>query len=123
MSPEREPTMKLFHVSGFAELTEKEEGDKFVLTPGSNGAEGKGVYFAENEPRFSAAEGAQKGVRVVVVIETDTTSGWWRSKGYVVRKFGRPRTWHSDEKEISLKVNKAEAINDVKYLYCDWQWI
>lgn len=120
---EKEPVIKLFHVSGFEELADKSIGDNIFLTPGPHGAEGKGVYFSENVPRFEAAEGAQNHVAAVIVIEADSTSGWWRSKGYVVRKFGRPRTWHSDEKEIALTVSRVEEIDGIKYLYCDWEWV
>lgn len=119
---EHGPRMQLFHVSGFAELATKEVGDRIVLVPGPQGAEGSGVYFSERVPRFEAAEGAQKGVSAVVVIEADSSKGWWRSKGYVMRKFGRPRTWHSDEKQVALEVSKTEMVDGIKYLYCDWKW-
>jgi|GEM_PF-1948996 len=120
---ESAPKVELFHVSGFKEFAEKEEGDSLLLEPGPQGAEGNGVYFSEHAPRFKAAEGAQKqGVAAVIVIEADSTAGWWRSKGYVTKKFGRPRTWHSDEKDIRLTVKKAELIDGVKYLHCDWDW-
>lgn len=64
---EKEPVIRLFHVSGFSELADKGVGDSIVLTPGPQGAEGKGVYFSENVPRFEAAEGARKGVAAVIV--------------------------------------------------------
>lgn len=89
---EHGPRMQLFHVSGFPGLARKEVGDRIMLVPVPQGAEGSGVYFSEKIPRFEAAEGAQKGVSAVVVIEADSPQGWWRSKGYVMRKFGRPRT-------------------------------
>ena len=44
------------------------------------------------------------------------------SKGDVKRKFGRPRTWHSDLKNIICTVNKVEEKDGVKYLFCDWEW-
>ena len=122
LQTEREPPTKLFHVSGHQELMGKELGDSFVLTPGSQGAEGSGVYFSEGDPRFSAAEGARGKATVVVVIEPNSKKGWWQSKGYVMRKFDRPRTWHSEGKNIRCVVTRVEDLAGTKYLFCDWEW-
>lgn len=119
---EKEPRRKLFHVSGYAELANKKMGDSFFLHPGQQGAEGSGVYFSENTPRFTAAEGARKNVTAVIVIEAALKDGWWRSKGYVTRKFGRPRTWHSDGKSMLCSIKRIEEKDGMRYLFCDWEW-
>ena len=121
-SIEHEPATRLFHVSGYGELKDKEKGDSFVLNPGPQGAEGKGVYFAENDPRFTAAEGAKDGASAVVVIGADSKDGWWRSKGFVAKKFGRPRTWHSEGKDVRCTIKNVQEIDGLKYLFCDWEW-
>lgn len=108
---------KLYHISGWRDIP-KNPGDSFILHPGAQGAEGKGVYFSENTPRPSAAEGAVKGVSAIVVIIAETKKDWWRTKSSVAKKYNRPRTWHSDGKSILCQVQRVENNN----LFCSWEW-
>lgn len=114
---------ELFHVSGWDELGDKKVGDSFVLHPGQQGAEGKGVYFSESKPRFSAAEGAKKSEQqVVVVIRSESPQGWWRTKSMHARKHDRPKTWHTAGKYIQCSIQDIREIDGTKYLFCDWAW-
>ena len=108
----------LFHISGWSRLARMEQGDVFTLTPGVQCAEGVGVYFSEGTPRSSAAEGARNGRTAVVKITTTAANGWWRSKNSVVRKFNRPRTWHTNGKGIQCQVLRRDG--DI--LTCRWRW-
>lgn len=98
----------LYHVSAFEDLRAVDVGDSFVLVPGQQNAEGPGVYFSENKPRFTAAEGVNKagGESAVVVIRVSDYNGWWRTKGSKYKRFNRPRTWHSDGKSMKCIVKK-----------------
>jgi len=110
----------IYHISGW---TEVKNADAFTLHPGPQHAEGVGVYFSEGAPRWSAAEGTHKnGVTGVVVIEVDDPRGWWRSKGVKSRRFGKPRTWHTDGKSIECRVIERWATGGVDFLRCHWRF-
>ena len=116
--------VQLCHVSGWEELSTKDVGDTFVLIPGQQAAEGNGVYFSEEKPRLTAAEGTyvggvRKDPAAIVLISAESAEGWWRTKNSIVRKFGRPRTWHTDGKSIKLKVVAKQGIR----LTCDWSFV
>ena len=101
----------IYHVSSLVYNGE----ETITLVPGSQGAEGKGVYFSESRPRFSAAEGARRlGYHSIFVLHPSTPKGWWRTKNCHVRKFGRPRTWHSEGKVVRLsqlrQIGEVEGI-------------
>lgn len=115
---------KLYHVSGWQELKNKQIGDSFTLIPGPQGAETPGVYFSEQEPRFTAAEGANRlnGPKSVIIIQPEFANGWWRSKGFAEKKFNRPRTWHSKNKEVICTIKNIEERNSLRYLDCDWRF-
>jgi len=106
----------LYHVSGWGKLSSASPGDTFTLRPGPQGAEGKGVYFSEEKPRFSAAEGSKGGVTGVVVIPCpESAKGWSRTKNSICRKHGRPRTWHTKGREITLRVCQVSGI----FIFCE----
>lgn len=111
----------MYHVSSFPALADMSVGDIFTLRPGPQGAEGSGVYFSESAPRFTAAEGAQRsGVSAVVVIPIPSRpKEWYRTKGSVLRKYGRPRTWHSKGSNVRCTVNHVQMENQVPFLFCD----
>ena len=112
----------LYHVSGWDHLSSLNEGDSFILNPGPQGAEGPGVYFSENKPRFSAAEGAVEGISAVVFIKAPPPQDfhmWYRTKMAFVKKFNRPRTWHTKNKSIKLTIRSISYENDIPYLFCD----
>jgi hypothetical protein len=120
--------MTLFHVSGWESLPEVKVGESFVLVPGTQCAEGRGVYFSEEAPRLTAAEGAHMRPSAVVVITTTNNEGWWQSKRAKARKFKKPRTWHTDGKKIQCCLDHQEEMTlecgmVVCALYCSWAWI
>ena len=115
----------LFHVTAWSELLSKQVNDSFVLNPGPQGAEGKGVYFSQTYPRFTAAEGANlngKKPAAVIVIEAKKSDDWWTSKGSV-KKYGRPKTWHSKDKSMVFQIKSIKDVDGLRYLECDWQWL
>ncbi len=115
----------LYHVSNFEELKNVKAGDTFLLNPGQQNAEGLGVYFSQDKPRHTAAEGAGRtGIMGVVVIKAEPSKEWWRSKGSTIKKFNRPRTWHTYGKSIILTVEKIHNDPDSQYptLECSWEF-
>jgi hypothetical protein len=89
-------TSRLFHISCLKWAGETE----ITLVPGTQCAEGKGVYFSEGEPRFSAAEGARQGAGAIFCLDVEGSAGWWRSKRCNCRN--RPRTWRTEGVPITL---------------------
>jgi hypothetical protein len=117
-------TSTLFHVSAWGALSDAQAGETFILRPGTQNAEGVGVYFSESAPRLTAAEGAgRSGLAAIIQICATEPDGWWRSKGGKARKFGKPRTWHSDKKQVQITVI---SIGNSEYgcpiLVCDWKF-
>lgn len=107
-----EAATRLYHISGWGELSDAKVGDTFTLKPGRQNAEGLGVYFSEGAPvKVTTAEGtAQSGATAVVETEVSGTAGWWRTKPSIARKFNRPITWHTDGKSLSCKVESVGNI-------------
>lgn len=117
--------MTLYHISNWEALKTAVVGETYVLRPGTQNAEGVGVYFSEGEPRWTAAEGSvQKGVSAVIAIDTplDATA-WWLSKGGKARKFNKPRTWHSAGKNLAITIVSIDTINNLPLLHCVWQGV
>ena len=114
----------LYHVSSWAALAVAKPGDKFLLRPGPQCAEGLGVYFSEGVTRPTAAEGAGKeGLSAIVEISCDTAAeGWWRSKSCKAKKFGKPRTYHSYGKDVIITVVSVRYEFGCTVLACDWEF-
>jgi len=115
----------LYHRATVPGLQEKNPGDSFILKPGMQGAEGIGVYFSEGTPvKSSTAEGIARigGQTGIIRIEVKSPSGWWRSKGAKSRKFGKPRTWHSDGKSLKLTIKDIGSYEGDLLLNCDWEF-
>lgn len=113
--------MLAYHVSGWADLASAQCGTEFTLRPGTQCAEGLGVYFSETAPRVSAAEGCCNNPTAIIVIEVESSVGWWRTKPGIARKFGRPITWHTDGKSVTCKVEAVEGENP-PVLRCTWSF-
>ena len=111
-SRDLEAAARLYHISGWGELSDAEVGDTFTLKPGRQNAEGLGVYFSEGAPvKVTTAEGtAQSGATAVVETGVSGTAGWRRTKPSIARKFNRPITWHTDGKSLSCKVESVGTI-------------
>ena len=103
----------LYHVSGSADLAALQVGATFTLRPGPQGAEGRGVYFAEGV-RLTAAEGAAgcPAVIVAIAVADSQARAWWRTKPSVARKHGRPRTWHSAGADVRCEVVERDEWSD-----------
>lgn len=114
--------MQLYHVSGWSALALCGVGSEFTLRPGTQCAEGVGVYFAEGQPRFSAAEGTGGHPTAVICLDAGEgdAAGWWQSKAAKARKFGKPRTWHSDGKSLRCIVQAIGEYEAVPLLQCAW---
>ena len=110
---------KLYHISGWEELFQLQIGDSFTLRPGTQCAEGKGVYFSENQPRPSAAEGSFQRTAITIEIVISSSKGWWKTKNSICHKFGRPRTYHSCGKNIKCHILDKQGWNK---LTCSWEW-
>lgn len=123
-------SQNLYHVSGWEEIKDLKPGDALTLKPGEHNAQGEGVYFSEDIPRVSAADNLtqnQKSPSAIIEIIATNIEGWYRSKPELVKKYNKPRTWHSDGKEMRLVVltrNKL-AIDgiEVPILHCAYRWI
>jgi len=103
----------LYHRSSSAELRDVVVGDNFTLRPGPQGAEGVGVYFSQGAPvKPTTAEGTlRKGQTAIVVIDTPSRTGWYVSKTGKTEKFGKPRTWHTDNKTLELRVTQITDVD------------
>ena len=112
--------IRLYHISSWEGIP-RNIGDVFTLHPGPQGAEGTGVYFSAKEPRPGAADAAYNGrlCAALVCIEVQSPKGWWRTKNSVCRKFGRPRTYHTQGKSLRCKVVAKEGWGK---LICEWKW-
>lgn len=115
----------LFHKSGWQHLGTLDVGDTFTLRPGTQCAEGVGVYFAEGVAvRDSTAEGTHTAASITcVVIEVADSLApvaWWRSKAAKARKFKKPRTWHSNGAHIACTVERVSMEAGCKTLHCSW---
>ena len=110
--------MKLFHISAWDALAQAKEGDEFTLIGGPQHAEGPGVYFSAGEavPPTTAEGTRVTGISAIVVLDATTPTGWWRTAPRIVRKFGRPATWHSDGKAVQCRVTRREG----REIYCEW---
>lgn len=109
----------IYHVSNFEKLSSIDIGDTFVLYPGPQRAEGKGVYFSEEKPRVNAADGCRyKKPTAIIELEPSSAKGWWRTKPGIAKKYNRPRTWHSANRKLYLKVIDISKTNNLPLLKC-----
>lgn len=116
----------LYHVTGWDEILDLDVGDAFTLVPGSQNSQGVGVYFSEEFPRFSAAEGSKGKPKGIIHIKGGLqTEGWYRSKSAFSKKFGYPRTRHTNGQDITLRViskaTKEIDGNTIPILDCDYK--
>jgi hypothetical protein len=120
MTPRASTT--IYHASawrGFSALT---PGAEVVLLPGPQGAEGAGVYFAE-EIRVSASDScylAGGAMAVFAIQAEESDSAWWRTKKGLAKKFGKPRTWHTAGRKIALRVLKVHSYEGIPLYECTW---
>lgn len=110
----------LYHISALRWAGEK----NICLCPGTQCAEGVGVYFSEGEPRLSAAEGTHAvGAGVIFCLVADNATGWWRTKNSTVKKFRRPRTWHTASKKINFSdLHQIGEINKIPVITGEWRF-
>ena len=109
----------LCHITNWGTIPRK-IGAEFTLTPGTQCAEGIGVYFSEGEPRPDTADGTYRGsCAAVISIMVDGNEGWWKTKNSICRKYGRPRTYHSRGQKIRCRILKKKGWGK---LNCSWEW-
>jgi hypothetical protein len=77
------------------------EGSNFMLVPGVQKAQGRGVYFSE-EPRlqYSGGEHFQEELEVTPIFCIPMEGEWIRGKKH--KKFGGEVSYHSDQKILAL---------------------
>lgn len=111
--------MKLFHITNWEKIPKK-CGESFTLKPGRHNAEGVGVYFSQESSRPTAADGTTSGTCAALIeIEAQGNEGWWKTKNFICRKHGRPRTFHSDKKSLICTIL---SISGWGKLTCSWGW-
>lgn len=108
MSNERERT--LFHAT--AQHFDVRVGTEITLHPGKQNAQGVGVYFSQGEPDVRASDSVwENGLAWVFQVtfkgESSLGKNWWRSKGCRDRAKNRPKTFHSQGRNVRLVVEKV----------------
>ena len=96
----------LYHASVWAGLREVQPGQEITLRPGTQNAQGLGVYFSEGRPDARAADSVRlAGLSCILCLEgVNSHKGWYRSKPSNDKKKGRPRTWHSMGNAVKAEV-------------------
>ena len=95
-------------------------GDEAAITlrPGTQGAQGAGVYLSEGEADIRASDSCVlNGLRCVFVLECDTNKEWYRSKNSADRKKGRPKTWHTNGANLRVTVTDSVNKDGVTFIY------
>lgn len=120
----------MYHVTSWADLKDVQIGEAFTLRPGRNNAQGEGVYFSETVPRIEAADSARSDPQAIVEIfaeDTNNDDSWYKSKGELVEKYQKERSWHTKGKQMRLIVlskNKLQIDNHtLPIIHCAWRWI
>lgn len=90
------------------------EGDTVTLIPGSQNAQGVGVYFSSGEPDVRASDSVHaRGLSALFKVRFagahSARRNWYVSKGARDRKKGRPQTWHSQGKGVLVTIIKASG--------------
>ena len=110
---------ELYHITNWENIP-RNVGDSFTLKPGPQCAEGLGVYFSDGEPRPNTADGTYMGsCAAVIKIVAQGNESWWKTKNSICRKHGRPRTYHSQGRNIKCRILKKEGWGK---LICSWEW-
>ena len=95
----------LFHATSFGGFSNLQPGDEVTLVPGKQNAQGVGVYFSEGEPDVRASDSVFEGGLVAIFkVEICTDRSWYKSKGGMDRVKSRPKTWHSNNKDVRLSI-------------------
>lgn len=99
----------LYHVTGWELPANLEVGDCFVLNPGTQNSQGEGVYFSEEMPRFTAAEGSKgKPTAIIHINGGQRGEGWFVSKSAFAKKYLKPKTHHTNGHKIELTIERRE---------------
>lgn len=90
-------------------------GQEIVLRPGTQNAQGVGVYFAEGVPDVRASDSCEAhGVKTIFHVDfqcATRNSDWFQSKGCRDRAKSRPRTWHSNGRQVRIVVTAVDGIH------------
>lgn len=111
----------LYHFSSHPALVSASVGSEFRLDPGTQNAEGLGVYFSE-VPRKGASDALVTGWKTctgcVVINRPTTKQGWWVTSAAVAKKKNRAKSWHTSGSSLILRVSRIESGED-RFYYCD----
>jgi len=118
----------LYHITGWDGPVNLDPGESFILNPGKQNAQGLGVYFSEEKPRFTAAEGTNGNPQAVIHIKGGLQSeGWYRSKAVFSIKYGYPRTRHTQSQRIKLIIKDKDLMEteqgQVPILHCNYEML
>jgi len=118
--------IELYHISNWEHLKDVSVGDIFTLRPGTQCAQGRGVYFSEGTPSERAADGcrykqASAVVKLTLTSRVGVKKTWYRSKGGA-RRGTKPRTWHSAGKMVECRVIKITQ-GSLPVLECDFRFV
>lgn len=108
----------IYHVTGWKDIIDLDIDDIFILIPGPQEVEGRGVYFSEDIPRFTAAEGSKNKPSAVVMLYPESDKGWWKTKSSIARKFSRPITWHSNGADVECTIFEISKIKEIPLIRC-----
>lgn len=115
----KNPSPVLYHVTAWKDVVNLNIGDKFILIPGPQQVEGKGVYFSEDFPRFTAAEGSKNKPTAIIAIIPEYDKQWWKTKSSIARKYSRPITWHSNGANVECLITDILDYESIPILYCN----
>lgn len=119
--------IKLYHVTAYHTAVNAKIGETFMLFPGTQCSQGRGVYFSENKIREGAAEGAygaKEKVAIKIVPMDGTSQKWWRSRHSPKKRSdpSKARTWHSDKKCVVCTVTNryTDSISGMDVVECGY---
>lgn len=110
----------LFHATSFQGFKSLEIGAVVTLRPGSQNAQGLGVYFSESSPDIRASDSVHyDGLAAIFDVSIETNKTWYSSKNCRDRAKGRPKTWHSTGRKVQLSVIEKSVVDGIIYYKCD----
>ena len=108
---------RLFHASSFQGFRSLRAGDVVTLRPGKQNAQGVGVYLSAGAPDVRASDSVHEaGLAVVFDLSVDTDKSWYASKNSADRKKGRPKTWHTQGRDLSVRIDSVQIVDGVRHL-------
>jgi hypothetical protein len=103
----------LFHSSSHL-FGEAAQGAVITLNPGTQNAQGSGVYCSLGSPDVRASDSVYAhGLKTMFVLTVaDSKKYWYQSKGCRDRKKSRPQTWHTKGASLQVIVEAVSTVTD-----------